>query len=185
METLLDAVADILKSVRAELEARIGALEARAAVPGRDGRDGAPGPVGPSGPVGPVGEPGAAGPVGVSLGFEELAGVTYDGDRSFSWTFRHADGRSKTFHVEVTGLPLYRDVYTDGKTYTPGDLVTWGGSMWIAKQPTSTKPGSGPLAAAAWRLCVKSGRDGRQGPAGPQGPTGPTGARGPEAPRQW
>jgi hypothetical protein len=185
MATLIDTVVSLLKGLRDDLGGRLEALEGRAA--GLEARilavrDGAPGYDGAPGPAGPMGP---AGPVGVSLGFEELAGVTYDGDRSFTWTFRHADGRSKVFRVEVAGLPLYRDVYTDGKTYTPGDLVTWGGSMWIAKQPTATKPGSGPAAAAAWRLCVKSGRDGRQGPAGPVGPTGPTGARGPEAPRQW
>lgn len=56
----------------------------------------------------------------------------------------------------------YHGVWQDGKQYTPGDLVTWGGSTWHCDAATSTKPGD-VIGAAHWTLMVKRGRDGRDG----------------------
>lgn len=49
----------------------------------------------------------------------------------------------------------------DGRTYVPGDCVTFGGSMWIARETTSARPDESPAGARVWTLCVKRGREGR------------------------
>ena len=54
----------------------------------------------------------------------------------------------------------YQGVFQDGKSYDPGDVVTWGGSAWHANEPTVSKPGE---SAKAWTLVVKRGRDGKDG----------------------
>lgn len=55
-------------------------------------------------------------------------------------------------------VPVYKGVYKEGVTYSVGDCVTWGGSSWIAKEETASKP-DGP--EGAWVLSVKRGRDGK------------------------
>jgi hypothetical protein len=52
---------------------------------------------------------------------------------------------------------IYRGVYEAGMSAKDGEAVTFGGSLWIANQDTSEKPGESP----AWRLAVKRGRDGK------------------------
>lgn len=54
----------------------------------------------------------------------------------------------------------YCGVYQDGKTYEPGEIVTWAGSTWHCHAATTSKPGEG---ATAWTLMVKRGRDGKDG----------------------
>jgi len=49
--------------------------------------------------------------------------------------------------------------------YKHGDVVTWGGSIWLAKRDTDDRPES----SDAWSLIVKRGRDGKDGEA-PKGP---------------
>lgn len=101
--------------------------------PGRDGKDGADG-----------------------IGFDDLE-VIHDGERGF--TFRFAKGeRVKDFTFKLP-VVLDRGVYKEGTQYEPGDGVTWGGSFWIAQEPTSEKPDGGK----GWRLAVKRGRDGKDG----------------------
>lgn len=57
----------------------------------------------------------------------------------------------------------FEGVYQEGKSYDPGNLVTWGGSSWHCNEATMTKPGDG---SRAWTLMVKRGRDGRDGKDG-------------------
>lgn len=45
------------------------------------------------------------------------------------------------------------------ETYKNGDVVTWGGSLWLAKADTEAKPETND----AWVLIVKRGRDGKDG----------------------
>lgn len=52
----------------------------------------------------------------------------------------------------------YCGVYDMDRTYGPGDAVSYGGSLWIAKTVTTTPPGHGP---PSWQLAVKRGRDGK------------------------
>jgi hypothetical protein len=69
-------------------------------------------------------------------------------------------------------VDLYRGVWAEGRTYEPGDSVTWAGSEWHCLATTTTKPGEG---SKAWTLKVKRGRDGKDGQDGPSGPPGPAG----------
>jgi len=103
---------------------------------GADGRDGAPGRDG--------------------FGFDDMA-VEYDGERTI--TFRWARGEHVVERSYRMPVILDRGVYKAGVEYERGDAVTWGGSLWIAQEPTSEKPDSGK----GWRLSVKRGRDGKDG----------------------
>lgn len=64
------------------------------------------------------------------------------------------DGKDGTAGLTYVG------VYQDGKSYEPGDMVTWAGSSWHCNEPTTTRPGDG---SKAWTLMVKRGRDGKDG----------------------
>lgn len=97
---------------------------------------------------GPAGDPGAAG-VGLAM-------VEYDGQRTF--TFALTDG-SRTVHTPP--LAIYQGVYTAGRLYAVGDLVTASGNLWHCNAATTTPPGRD---AAAWTLVVRRGRDARKGP---------------------
>jgi len=56
----------------------------------------------------------------------------------------------------ATGL-RYLGTHDPGEVYEPGDGVTHGGSLWVARSRTSAKPGTD----GSWTLAVKHGRDGR------------------------
>lgn len=100
---------------------------------GRDGKDGADG-----------------------LGFDDLS-VDYDGGRGFVFKFKRGD--------VVKAFPFFLPVVIDagywkeGMQAKAGDGVTCGGSYWIAKRDTGSKPG----VSDDWRLAVKKGRDGKDG----------------------
>lgn len=53
-------------------------------------------------------------------------------------------------------FPVDRGVYRSTVSYEKGDVVTYGGSQWIAEKDTSTKPPSDD-----WRLQVRRGSDGK------------------------
>lgn len=59
----------------------------------------------------------------------------------------------------VLPMPVYRGVFDDGETYDVHDMVTFGGSVWVAVSGEGIrgKPGT----VDAWKLAVKKGRDGR------------------------
>lgn len=79
--------------------------------------------------------------------------------RSFEVRDIAASGKvisKSTFWIPV---PIYQGTFTEGKTYSVGDLVTWGGSMWHCETPTQEKPGEKSGEGASWRLAVKKGRD--------------------------
>lgn len=149
--------------------------------PGRDGRDGQPGVQGPAGEKGIDGRDGKDGRDGVDgLGFDDLE-VTHDGARTVTFTFTKGD-RVKAFPIHFP-VQIYRGVYQDdGMGYEAGDVVTFGGSQWVAKRDTSAKPEEHG-ADRDWQLAVKRGRDGKTGPEGPKGPEGARGPQGPQGPR--
>jgi hypothetical protein len=128
----------------ARLEGTLAALEARPLLPGPPGRDGRDGAAGTNGADGADG-----------LGFDDLT-ASFDGDRTLALTFTRGE-LVKSIPIVLAGLPRHQGVYTAGVAYVVGDLVTWAGSMWICRQPTSAKPGESP----AWQLIVKRGRDGK------------------------
>ncbi len=146
---------------------------------GRDGRDGLPGKDGSSGRDGAPGEKGLDGRDGKDgvdgLGFDDLE-AEFDGDRTL--TLRFAKGeRVKTVDCRLA-VPLYRGVFEEGQSYVKGDVVTYAGSAWIAKAPTTAKPGLAEESSRAWQLAVKAGRDGREGKPGERGDVGPKGEKG-------
>jgi hypothetical protein len=55
----------------------------------------------------------------------------------------------------------YHGVWLEGASYREGDVVTWGGSVFIAREATTAKPGAATAQSRAWTLAVKAGRDGR------------------------
>jgi len=65
--------------------------------------------------------------------------------------------RARIEALEARPALKYLGVWTPGK-YEQGHCVTLAGSVWIAKEPTSAKPGDG---ATSWQLAVKAGRDGK------------------------
>jgi hypothetical protein len=145
---------------------------------GKDGRDGQPGVPGRDGAKGLDGADGRDGKDGADgLGFDDLT-VEYDQERTVTLKFERGD-RVQSFRL-VLPMMLDRGVFSPGKSYEAGDVVTWGGSLFIAQRATSAKPGEQGEASRAWRLAVKRGGDGKQGPSGPTGPMGPRGEPGPQ-----
>ena len=65
-----------------------------------------------------------------------------------------AELRAKNAQLEARPMPTYRGVYENGKAYAANSLVTRGGGLWFATEPTALTPGA---AGGAWRLIVKSG----------------------------
>ena len=55
-------------------------------------------------------------------------------------------------------IPKYRGYWEAGEMYSKSSLVTHGGSLWMAVEPTEERPGS----SEAWALCAKRGRDQRK-----------------------
>jgi Collagen triple helix repeat (20 copies) len=135
---------------------------------GRDGRDGLPGVPGPSGERGRDGKDGADGKDG--LGVADFD-VVHDGERKF--TVRWANGERLVEKSFALPIMIYRGTWEHGKEYTSNDVVTYGGSMFIAKHNTVAKP-----EGEDWRLCVKRGGNGSNGKDGPPGPQGPAGRNG-------
>jgi hypothetical protein len=130
-----------------------GAIKTLGRVIGSDGRDGADGKDGLNGTKGADGKDGADGRDG--LGFDDMS-IEYDGERNFKMVF--AKGETKRVFSFDMPVILDRGVFTDGKEYAPGDAVSFGGSMWIAKRATENKPGL----SDDWRLSVKKGRNGKE-----------------------
>jgi hypothetical protein len=134
------AVAELSKELGG-LRERLAAVEVKPLIPGPAGQDGAAGAAGADG-----------------LGFDELA-VERRGERAIAVLARR-EGHTKEIGVLAFAWPAYRGVYVPGATYEPGDLVTWGGSVWHCDQATTSRPET-PSGAAAWTLAIKRGRDGR------------------------
>lgn len=136
---------DTLVREMSALRERVAVLEVRAPMPG---------------PAGLNGKDGADG-----LGFDDMHEVMEDGGRTIRRRYIRGD-RVKEF-VHKTAVQIQRGVYVEGKSYEPGDVVTWGGSQWHCNEETTTRPGDG---LKAWTLIVKRGRDGRDGKDAPGTP---------------
>lgn len=153
--------------------------------PGRDGRDGVPGAPGATGEKGLDGKDGRDGIDGKDgLGFDDLS-VDYDGERTVTLKFQRGDV-VKTFPFRMP-VVLYRGLYDPSAAYEKGDAVTWGGSMWIAREDTrSINPDENSVAGKkAWALSVMRGRQGKQGIKGDAGERGAKGDMGPRGPQGY
>lgn len=108
--------------------------------------------------VGKDGQPGKDGADG--LGFDD-ADIAYDGERSFTITWRQGDRvKEKTFHVPTV---IDRGYWREGTEAKTGDAMTHDGTLWIAVRDTKAKPAR---ESEDWRIGARRGRDGIQGPAG-------------------
>lgn len=177
------ATAPLLKRIE-ELEARplpIDGKDGRDGVDGKDGRDGIDGKDAPGfaevlkdngelvivlqdgtvrrtgirdGEKGENGTDGKDGRDGFSL--DDFDVDKGDDGRTYILKF---DGGDIVHEYELTfPVPVYCGVFKEGDTYVPGDLVTWGGSLWHCDKQTTAKPGTDD-----WTLSVKKGRDGKNG----------------------
>jgi hypothetical protein len=139
-------------------------------VDGRDGRDGMPGTPGERGMDGLNGKDGKDGLHGKDgldgFGFDDLD-VVHDGERTVTFTFTKGE-RVKTFPI-VFDVPLFRGVFTEGKSYESGDMVQFGGNMYYAQRATTQKPAENGDGAKDWKLAVRRGREGKEGPRGISG----------------
>ena len=96
------------------------------------------------------GDPGKDG-----LSLEDFDAVVKDDGRTVVLSMK---SRETVFTKELRlSIPVPRGVYKAG-TYEKDDVVTWGGSWWIALQDTAEAPGG---ESKHWRLSIKRGRDGR------------------------
>lgn len=84
--------------------------------------------------------------------------VAMDKERHFTVTLTKASGNQLVREFDVPVM-LYRGTYKSGEVYTPGDTVTWGGSLWHCDKQTGDKPGEN--GSAGWTLAAKRGRDAR------------------------
>lgn len=95
------------------------------------------------------------------------ATIDYDGERGLV-----IRSRSGTEIVRRLPIPIDRGYWREGMTAEKADLLTHGGSVWIALKDTSAKPCLEN--ADDWRLFVRKGRDGADGrngrDLGPQEP---------------
>ncbi len=94
-------------------------------------------------------------------------------ERSFKIKAALTGGRVMEKQVSMPVL-VDKGVYKSDESYVPGDVTTWDGSMWIAREATQDKPGT----SDSWRLSVKRGRDGRDGLRGEKGERGAEGRAG-------
>jgi len=78
-------------------------------------------------------------------------------ERGFEVSVTDAMGNKTTKRLDVPAM-IYRGVFTPGMHH-PGDMVTFGGSLWHCNEPTDKKPGE--PGCKAWTLAAKRGRDGK------------------------
>ena len=132
--------------------------------------------------VGAAGAPGAPGTDGRDgLGFEDLS---FEHDNVGRLLLRFTRG-DITKSARVPGLQ-FREVFKTGESYAVGDVVQWGGDMFVALiDGASLTPGTGAEAAKHWRMAVRRGREGSKGPKGEPGERGAKGDKGDQGPSRW
>jgi len=115
------------------------------------------------GDPGKPGEPGKDGLDGVSMSHFD---TEMKDERTIVFKFVRDDSIVE-MHEFSFPVMIYRGIYTEGKEYSRGDVVTWGGSCWVAEANASQKPGTDE---SGWKLAVKAGRHGRDGKDGIEKP---------------
>lgn len=84
--------------------------------------------------------------------------ITYDGDRTITIKGRGGDITKRV------PMPLDKGYWREGMACEKGDIVTEGGSAWIALRDTKAKPALEHK--EDWRLFARKGRDGKDGKNG-------------------
>jgi len=80
------------------------------------------------------------------------------GEDDRTLTFGFVRGEERIERSIVLAHQVYRGVWTK-KDYQRGDVVSFGGSQFVAMRDTDSKPETDD----SWRLAVKRGRDGKDG----------------------
>ncbi len=113
-----------------------------------------------------VGKDGEPGNDGFSL--TDFDATLMDDGRTVLLSFERGE---QSFKVEL-GIPamIYRGVYREG-TYSKGDTVTWGGSLWHCDVDETTEKPDG--SSKHWTLAAKKGRDGKDGTVKEVNPAAP------------
>jgi len=152
---------------------------------GSKGDPGLTGPQGPKGDIGSQGLQGPAGPVGPSgvSGPAGPQGLKGDTGSTGSQGTQGPKGDTGDPGPPVAGFG-FRDAWNNATAYVANNIVTSGGSTWIALvNNVNIAPGTD---ATKWTLFAAKGDagdqgiQGAQGPSGPAGYPGPTGATGPQ-----
>src|SRR5688572_7025270 len=149
LSSIARGVAVVIRDYAARVEARFAVLEARERGPigpvgpagergavgpeGKPGRDGRDGIAGWEGKKGEKGEPGVPGRDGT------LEALRIEQVDERSWRLVRADGTPIEGGTLSFTVPLYCGVYVAGNGYAKGDSVTFGGSLWIAREATRDK----------------------------------------------
>lgn len=130
---------------------------------GIDGKDGPKGDSGRDGRDGLPGVPGAHGEKGID-GKDGMDGFSPDNleiewnDDDDALVVRLLANDRVVERKARLPIPRDADIYVKGKTYQKGQIVTYGGSAFIARRDTSALIGGDPP-SPDWRLFVKRGRD--------------------------
>lgn len=90
------------------------------------------------------------------LGFEHFD--TYLKEDGRTLVLKLSNGEREIVKELRLNIPLYREIYKASETYSRGDAVTYGGSLFIALKDNPGTPGNG---ADGWRLAVKKGAEGK------------------------
>lgn len=77
-------------------------------------------------------------------------------ERTVFISYEMSNGHITTNEFTIPTM-IYLGVYSKEKEYEPGDVVTWGGSLWHCNEQTKDKPGEHN--SKGWILIVKRGRD--------------------------
>jgi collagen type III alpha len=115
--------------------------------PARDGRDGLPGLQGEKGRDGIDGKDG--------LGIDDYEVALEDDGRFEVRRWMREGTVVKEVRLKRSDM-IYREVWRPAE-YLKGDVVSHGGSAFVATRDTSDKPET----SDAWRLAIKRGRDGK------------------------
>lgn len=86
--------------------------------------------------------------------------VAKSGHREVVITLSMTNGQTQEHRVPVPTMVL-RGHYREDETYTEGDAVRSGNSLWVATKDTSAKPGAGPEDETGWMLVAKRGSPGK------------------------
>ena len=163
-----DPLKEEIRSLKSQLETR-SAPQVITGPPGPAGTDGKDGRDGKDGVDGKPGEKGERGTDGI-IGRDGKDGIAGKDGTPGERGERGADGiatreeiheiiETRMADIQVrTFADVYQGVYQPSQTYGRGQLVTWGGSLWLSKTEAKTKPGE----SADWQLIVKKGADGKK-----------------------
>ncbi len=146
---------------------------------GPAGPQGLQGPQGPQGLTGATGTTGPQGPTGSTgaTGTQGLQGLTGPAGSQGPSGLQGVPGPAGAIGVGFN----FRNGFDNSVAYGVNDVVTYGGSTYVATAASQGPNNPTPnVNTAGWSLMAQQGTTGATGSQGPQGLTGATGATGPQ-----